>query len=64
MIKSSLFVSLDIKTRGSEFLLFSEFINIVSIFYALLNRFDYVIVYFFSDLFRLIQRRNNLPDFI
>ena len=32
LLKSNLSVNLSIKTRGSEVLVFSEFINIVSIF--------------------------------
>ena len=64
ILKSNLLVSLNIKTHGSEVLLFSEFINIVSIVYTLLNGFDYVVVYFFSDFFWFIQRINNLSDFI
>ena len=64
ILKSNLLVSFNIKTCGLDVLLFSEFINIVSIFYMLSDRFDYVVVYFFSDLFWLIQRINNLLDFI
>ena len=33
ILKSNLLVSFNIKTCGSDVLLFSEFINIVSIFY-------------------------------
>ena len=65
ILKSYLLVSFKFKKWDLDVLLFSEFINIMFIFIiTLLNRFDYVVVYFFSDLFWLIQRINNLPDFI
>ena len=63
-VKSKLLVSLSIKTCRLDVLLFSEFINIVPIFIILLYWLNYVIVYFFGDLFRLVQRINNLPNFI
>ena len=59
LLKFNLSVSLSIKTCGLDVLLFSEFINIVFVFYTLLNRFDYVVVYFFCDFLWLIQRINN-----
>ena len=56
-LKSNLLVNFNIKTCSLDVLLFSEFINMVSIFYALhlqlesvrhvrmlLNRFNYIIV--------------------
>ena len=63
-VKSKLLVSLSIKTCRLDVLLFSEFINIVPIFIILLYWLNYVIVYFFGDLFRLVQRINYLPNFI
>ena len=62
ILKCNLSVSFNIKTCSLGVLLFSEFINIVSILYV--DGFDYVIVYFFSDLFWLMQRIKNLPDSI
>ena len=50
ILKSNLLVSFNIKTCGSDVLLFSELINIVSSFYTLWNGFDYVIVYLFNDM--------------
>ena len=76
-LKSNLSMGLSIKMCDSEVLLFSEFINIVSIFNldaillstAPLNAIslywlNYVIVYVFSDFVWLIQRVNNLFDFL
>ena len=64
ILKSNLLVSFNNKTCGLDVWLFYELINIVSILYTLWNGFDYVIVYFFRDLFWLIQIINNLPDLI
>ena len=47
-LKSNLSVSFSIKTCVSEVLLFSEFVNIVSIVYMLLNRFDSFLVISFD----------------
>ena len=46
ILQSNLLVSFNIKTCGLDVLLFSEFLNIVSIVYTLWNGFNYVIVYF------------------
>ena len=51
ILESNLLVSFNNKTCGLDVLLFYELINIVSIVYTLWNGFDYVIVYFFRDLF-------------
>ena len=77
LLKSNLSMGLNIRMCDSENLLFSEFINIVSIFNldaillstAPLNAIslywlNYVIVYVFSDFVWLIQRVNNLFDFL
>ena len=77
LLKSNLSMGLNIKICDSEVLLFSEFINIVSIFNldaillstAPLNAIslywlNYVIAYVFSDFIWLTQRINNLFDFL
>ena len=51
ILESNLLVSFNNKTCSLDVLLFYELINIVSIVYTLWNGFDYVIVYFFRDLF-------------
>ena len=66
ILKSNLLVSLSTKTCGLGVLLFSEFIHCLEIeyllFIILLYQLNYVIVYFFSDLLRLIQRINSLSN--
>ena len=57
ILKSNLSISFDIKICGLGVLLFTEFIYILSVFYIFMDLM--VIVYFFSYLFRLIQRINN-----
>ena len=77
LLKSNLSMGLNIRMSDSENLLFSEFINIVSIFNldaillstAPLNAIslywlNYVIANVFSDFVWLIQRINNLFDFL
>ena len=53
LLQSNFSVSLNITTWGLEVLLFSEFINIVSIFYTCIDLI--VIIYFFGDSLGLTQ---------
>ena len=48
ILKSTLLVSFSIKSCGSEFLLFSEVINIVSIVYNWMLLYTFLVIFFFD----------------